>query len=75
MENFAQRMAARIATERQMATRDSAADGADGADPEELEEQESTLEEQEDQEKHQQSELEAAGAGEPQNSPSSASGI
>ena len=74
MENFAQRMAARIATERQMATRDSAADGADGADPEELEEQESTLEEQEDQEEHQQSELEAAGAVEPQKSPSGAVG-
>ena len=41
---------------------------------EELAEQESTLDEQEDQEKHQQSELEAAGAGEPQNSPSGAVG-
>ena len=74
MENFAQRMAARVATEQQMETRDSAADGADGADLEELAEQESTLDEQEDQEKHQQSELEAAGAGEPQNSPSGAVG-
>ena len=74
MESVAQRMAARIATERQVATRDSAADGADGADPEDLAEQESNLE-QEDQEEHQQSELEAAGAGEPQNSPSEASGF
>ena len=74
MENPAQRMAAWVATEQQMATRASAADGADGADPEELAEQESNLE-QEDQEEHQQSELEAAGAGEPQNSPSRASGL
>ena len=74
MENFAQRMAARIATEQQMETRVSAADGTDGADHEELAEQESTLDEQEDQAKHQQSELEAAGAGEPQNSPSGAVG-
>ena len=57
-----------------MAARESAADGADGADLGELPEQESTLDEREDQEGHQQSELEAAGAGEPQNFPSGAVG-
>ena len=68
-------MAARIATEQQVATEGSAADGAAGAGPEEPEEQGSTLEQQEDQEvTQQQSELEAAGAGEPQNSPSGAVG-
>ena len=75
MENFAQRMAARIASEQQMATRVSAAVGADGADLEEPADQESPLSEQDDQDEHQQSELEAAGAGEPQNSPSRASGF
>ena len=75
VENFAQRMAARIASEQQMATRESAAVGADGADLEEPADQESPLREQDDQEEHQQSELEAAGAGEPQNSPSRASGF
>ena len=75
MENFAQRMAAWIAAEQQVATEDSAADGAAGADLEELEEQESTLEQQEAQGMtQQQGELEAAGAGEPQNSPSGAVG-
>ena len=73
MENSAQRMAARIASEQQVATRESAADGADGAGLEEPADQESPLSEQDDQEEHQQSELEAAGAGEPQNSPSRAS--
>ena len=75
METFAQRMTARIVSERQMATRESAAAGADGADFEELTDQESPFNEQDDQDEHQQSELEAAGAGEPQNSPSRASGL
>ena len=75
MEDFAQRMAARIASEHQMATRESAAVGADGEDSEDPVDQESPLSEQDDQDEHQQSELEAAGAGEPQNSPSRASGV
>ena len=75
MESFAQRMAARIASEQQMASRESAAAGADDTDLEEPADQESPLGEQEDQEEHQQSELEAAGAGEPQKSPSEASGF
>ena len=74
MQNFAQRMAARIATEQQMETRESAAVGADGADLEEPAEQEPALDEQGNQEKHQQSEQEDAGAGEPQKSPSGAVG-
>ena len=75
MDSFAQRMAARIAAERDVSTAGAAATGAAGTNPEELQDQESSLTERDDQEEHQQSELEAAGAGEPQNSPSSASGI
>ena len=75
MENFAQRMAARIAAEHQMTEEGSAADGEAGADPELPEEQEFAPEQEEDQENTQQNvELEAAGAGEPQNSPPGAFG-
>ena len=75
MENFAQRMAARIASEQRASTGEAAANGAAGANPEELRDQESSLTEQDDRDQHQQSEPEAAGAGEPQNSPSGASGV
>ena len=74
MEHFAQRMAARIASEQQTTTGEAAATGAADTDLEELQDQESSLSEQDDRDQHQQSELEAAGAGEPQNSPSRASG-
>ena len=74
MESFAQRMAARIASEQSASTGETAATGAADTNPEELQDQESSLTEQDDREQHQQSELEAAGAGEPQNSPSRASG-
>ena len=75
MENFAQRMAARIAPERGASTGEAAANGAAGTNPEELRDQDPSLTEQGDRHQHQQSEPEAAGAGEPQNSPSSASGV
>ena len=75
MENFAQRMAARIASEQRASTGEAAATGAADTNPEELQDQESSLTEQDDREQHQQSELEAAGAGEPQNSPPGAFGI
>ena len=75
MENSAQRMAARIASEQQTTTGEAAAIGAADTDLEELQDQESSLTEQDDREQQQQSELEAAGAGEPQNSPSRASGF
>ena len=75
MQSFAQRMAARIASENQMAAEGSAADGEAGADPEQPEEPESAPAREEDQEEQQQQvELEAAGAGEPQNSPPGAFG-
>ena len=75
MESFAQRMAARIAAEHQMAAEGSAADGEAGADPEQPEEPESAPVREEDQEEEQQQvELEAAGADEPQNSPPGAAG-
>ena len=70
MASFARRMAARIASEEQMAAGGSAADGEAGADPEQLEEPESAPVQEEDQEEQQQRvQLEAAGAGEPQNCP------
>ena len=75
MESFAQRMAARIASEQRASPGEAAATGAADTNPEELQDQESSLTEQNDQEEHQQSELEAAGAGEPQNFPLGASGI
>ena len=74
MESFAQRMATRIASEQLAASRESAATGAEGTDLEELQDQESFPNEQGDQDQHQQSELEAAGAGEPQKSPTGAVG-
>ena len=74
MESFAQRMAAQITSEQQMAS-GSAAVGADDTDLEEPADQKPPLEEQDDREEHQQSELEAAGAGEPQNFPLGAFGI
>ena len=57
-----------------MASSGSAAVGADDTDLEEPADRNSPLAEQDDQEEHQQSELEAAGAGEPQNSPPGAFG-
>ena len=74
MESFAQRMAARVASEEQMASSGSAAGGADDADPEDLA-NETLLPAEHDQGEHQQSEQEAAGAGEPQNSLSSAEAL
>ena len=74
MEKLAQRMAARIASEQQATTGEAAATGAADTDLEELQDQESPLTEQDDREQHQQSELEAAGAGEPEKSPSGAVG-
>ena len=74
MESFAQRMAARIASEQRASPGGAAATGAADNNPEELQDQESSLTEHTDQEEHQQSELEAAGAGEPQKSPSGAVG-
>ena len=67
-------MAARIASEQSASTGEAAATGAADSSPEELQGQEASLTEQDDQEEHQQSELEAAGAGEPQNSLSRAAG-
>ena len=75
MESFAQRMAARIAAEQGASADRAAATGAAGTNPEELQDQETSLTERSDQEEHQQSEPEAAGAGEPQNFPLGASGI
>ena len=75
MESFAQRMAARVASEQRASTGEAAAPGAAGTNPEELQDHEVSLPEQDDQEYHEQSELEAAGAGEPQNSPPGAFGI
>ena len=75
MESFAQRMAAQIASEQRASTGEAAAPGAASNTPEELQDHEVSLPEQDDQEYHEQSELEAAGAGEPQNSPSRASGL
>ena len=74
MDSFAQRMAARVASEEQMASSGSAAGGADDADPEDLA-NETFLPAEHDQGEHQQSEQEAAGAGEPQNSLSSAEAL
>ena len=74
MESFAQRMAARIASEQRASPGGAAATGAADTSPVELHDQESSLTEHTDQGEHQQSELEAAGAGEPQNSPSRAVG-
>ena len=74
MENFAQRMAARIASEQRASTGEAAAFGAAGTNPEEPSDQDPSLSEQGDQDHYQQSEPEAAGAGEPQNSPPGASG-
>ena len=73
-ENFAQRMAARIASEQRASTGEAAATGAAGTNPEEPSDQDPSLSEQGDQDHYQQSEPEAAGAGEPQNPPSGASG-
>ena len=73
-ESFAQRMAAQVASEGQMASSGSAAGGADDADPEDLA-NETFLPAEHDQGEHQQSEQEAAGAGEPQNSLSSAEAL
>ena len=72
MESFAQRMAARVASEERMASSGSAAGSAEDADPVDPENQNFLPVEHSDQEEPQQSEQEAAGAGEPQNSLSSA---
>ena len=75
MESFAQRMAARVASEEQMASSGSAAGSADDADPDDPANENFLAAEQSDQEEHQQSEQEAAGAGEPQNSLSGAEAL
>ena len=78
MASCARRMAARIASEDQMAAMGSAADGEAGADPEQHEEAEFApvreVDQEEEEQQQQQVALEAAGAGEPQNSPSGAVG-
>ena len=75
MESFAQRMAARVASEEQMASSGSATGSADDADPDDPANENFLPAELSDQGEHQQSEQEAAGAGEPQNSLSGAAAL